>query len=329
MNIESLRSSAIGSCKDCQWKYYLEYYAGISSIANFKASKGTLAHLVLELLAKSKKTEHYKLKDKYSDYKYLLDICWQRFLKDNSDHYEITDKDYKFCQKSIEAVLNTCYNPLNLKVIKTELQFELDINKKGFKTLSGKNCLLRGTIDLVTENDSNTIEVIDYKTGKRTDWITGKVKELEDFQKDIQLRIYDLALYTLFPQYKYRMFTIFYTNDGGPFTVSFSDKERQETIDILRKEFNTIKAIDDPKRLIDDQTRRSEFFKCKKVCSYGKYGPEGSTLNFCDLYYSYYKANGLEKTPRVLQSLTIDKKPIPENSKRNDYNRSNIYKSKL
>ena len=36
------------------------------------------------------------------------------------------------------------------------------------------------TIDLVTKLDDETIEVVDWKTGRRLDWATGEVKDYKN-----------------------------------------------------------------------------------------------------------------------------------------------------
>ena len=77
MKITSLRASTYNTYNDCPWKFYLQYVVGFPSKAGKKALLGTIVHHVLELLAKAKKTGHYKLCDKYSDPEYLLSICFE------------------------------------------------------------------------------------------------------------------------------------------------------------------------------------------------------------------------------------------------------------
>lgn len=338
MNIDYVRASTISTFKDCEFKFYLQYVIGFNSESGRRADYGTVVHAAAELLAKAKKTGHYKLKDKYTDPDYLLKICWDGFYRRNKVTYTNTPKDYKFCRDSLQKIIDTKHlNPLNLNVFKTEHQFEIDLNHPGFsyeyfdikEKLKKKGVLkLRGTIDLITIEDEETLHVIDWKTGKRSDWITGKPKELEDFQKDEQLRIYDLALSVLFPQYKYRMFTIVFINDGGPFTVTFSNKDVPATIDNVRRTFNHIKYVKKPSRLKDDSKKRDQIWKCKHVCHFGKMVDGETGKSLCDLYYNYVKYNSPAEAERKLYELSIRGKPI-EKSRRNDYNRQNIHKAKL
>jgi len=249
MNIEYVRSSSIGTYRDCPHKYFLEYVLQIPCPAGKKALLGTIIHHVLEIMARAKRTGHHKLKDKYIDPKYLLDICWKRYTDEEADRFQFTNADYKFCVKSIDKVLTSLYNPLDLNVIKTEQRFKIPITKPGFefeyhdlatKQVKKGQYEIRGTVDLITQSGKDSIEIVDWKTGKRRCWISGKDKDHESLRDDIQLRLYDLAVSLLYPNYEHIMFTIYYINDGGPFTVAFTPEDREETYQILLKEFNTI-----------------------------------------------------------------------------------------
>lgn len=324
MKISYLRASAINTFKDCQWKYFLDYSVGLQSPAGKKAQLGTIIHAVLEIMAKAKKTGHYKHKDKYTCPNYLLKVVWDRNVRVNPNNFEYLEKDKKFCQELIDIILNSRYSPLKLDILATEKQFEIDLNDKGFGT---PPCKLRGTIDLITREDEETLHIIDWKSGERKDWISGQPKQIEDFEKDIQLLVYNLALYVLYPQYKYRMFTVYFIRDGGPFTVTFGPETIEKTINILRKHYNTILNTEQPSRLKDDAGRSSEKWKCRYVCHFGK------TLNdrdvsLCDQYFHILLKNDIDITSRKIHKLSIEGKPV-DLSPRNDYSRNKIAKASL
>jgi ATP-dependent helicase/DNAse subunit B len=322
MEINYLRASSIGTYKDCQFKYFLDYTCGLQSPAGKKALLGTIFHWIYEALARCKKTGHYKLNDKYSDPNYLLQVAWARFTKENPQ-FEYTKADWKFVHKLVNEMMHSKLNPLKLDILATEKQFEIDLDLPGF----GENCKLRGTIDLVTKLDDETLHVVDWKSGERKDWVTGKPKELDDFQKDIQLRVYDLALRVLYPEYKYRLFTIYYVRDGGPYTVTFSNKDVAESIDAIRKYYNQIKTNNKPKRIKDDRTRSREFFKCKFVCHYGKTKDDNGNV-LCDKFFKLTKNEKIENAQQKIYNLTRNGEAI-EASRRNDYSHSKITKGKI
>jgi hypothetical protein len=79
----------------------------------------------------------------------------------------------------------------NRKILGIEFPFNLVLGKD----INGNDVITTGFIDLVTELDSDTIEVIDHKFGS---WVPG----FDEFSEDIQARLYALISRTLFPQYK-------------------------------------------------------------------------------------------------------------------------------
>lgn len=335
MKINALRASTIGRYDDCPFAFYLEYVCGLSALSGKKASLGTCVHLVAQLLAQAKKVGRDKYPNKYTDPKFLLDVCWPRHLKDNS-HHSYDQKDYEFCEKMVKIILESDINPLSRKILNIEHQFEIQIQKPGFAydyfcSISSQNksghMMLRGTIDLITEVDEETIEVIDYKTGERKSWTTGEPKELEDFYDDTQLLLYNLATHKLYPDYKHRLFTIVYVRDGGPFTVTFTEEDIAKAIDRLRRKFNEIRADDDPKRLKDDKSRK-DAWKCRYVCHYGKTKDERG-VSQCDKYFSILKNNGIEEATKILYGISIEGKSLDSISRRNDYGREGISRATI
>ncbi len=331
MFVEAIRSSSLSTYKDCQWKYFLEYLVGFESLAGKSALLGTICHAVLEVLAKCKKTGHYKLKDKYSDPDYVLDICWNSYFEEYKNTFDLEKADYTFCKKIVATVLSSPLNPLELNIIATEKQFEVDIQKPAFEYKQKdilNDCVkkgffkLRGTIDLITEIDKDTLHIIDWKTGVRKDWLTGKPKEWEDFFKDNQLRLYDLVLDTLYPEYKYKMLTICFIRDGGPFTVSFSDEDRKNTLNDLRKAFLEISQNNKPTRLKDDFLRKDQQWKCRYVCSFGKTKDQDGRSQ-CDTFYNLFQKQSFESATKALYQINISAKK-KDVSRRNDYSHNSI-----
>lgn len=354
MDCKSLRCSSIMAWQDCQFKWYLHNNCGIESVAGKKANLGTCVHQVLELMAKAKKIGRHTKPSKFNDPKYLLDIAWNQMVKNNPDDY--THEDYDFCWQQISNVLESQFHPFKLNIIDVEKQFELRIERDGFDGL-----LFRGTVDLVTQpdpNDNTIIELCDYKTGQRTSWTTGEVKEYEDLQDDIQLRGYNLAIRYIYKPTEVVLFSINFTRDGGVFTVPFGAAEAEETLEEIRRVYNEIITTDVPKRLIDDKRRSREFFKCKYVCQFGMNG-EVEYTNGEDTLFVEMKISKPKEIPQVIefeekeyffvgikqslckkyhnlmrkhtpvlaiphiQDLTVKGQPV---SARNDYNAAGIHK---
>lgn len=333
MKINYLRASGINQYKSCAFKYFLLNVVGLSDVTNFRALLGTCIHRIAEVLAKAKLTGHHdKFCDKYSDPEYLIKICIARYKRTNPE-FVWAKKDEKFVRDAVYWILNSKFNPLNLDIIKTEQQFELEIRKPGFQysyinDLTGQLeegfCKLRGTMDLVLR-EFDVLNCQDYKSGKNLVFGSSTPKTYEDFTKDIQLRVYDVALKTIYPQDDFRVFTLIYTSDGGPFSVAFGPKEYADTIAELRRIYRTILFDNNPSRLKDDPARRyNQSWVCKYVC---KFGPKYS--NTCDQYYSILKKEGIEKATKTIYQLGVDPALKEKLSQRNDYTRSKIFKGTI
>jgi len=356
MQINWLRASSFKTFKDCQFKYFLNHDVGIESKAGKKANLGTITHWVLEQMAKAKRINKHEKHPVLLDPKHLLDVAWKRYTGLYDDH-TYDNKDYKFCVDQINAVLETDYHPYNLDVVATEKQFEIKIDKPGFKEFG-----IRGTIDLITQHGTDILEVIDYKTGERSDWITGEEINERTLKHDIQFRIYDLAIRKIYPGYKNYVYTMFFTRNGGPFTVDFTDEEREHTFDILYKAQQTIRDTEAPSRLKDDKSRSLQLFKCKHVCQFGKTyavlaaqldAPENIILEYlpvgtqmgdiitrdeveylvtdvmtqCDYYHSFLPhVKDAKSLASEIVSLTVKGETV---SARNDYGGPKIYKGTI
>jgi Holliday junction resolvase-like predicted endonuclease len=313
MKINNLRASSIGEYHNCEFKYYLHYDLGLVSTGNAAAEKGTLCHLCLELMAKAKRVHRLKgkrgkPKGKRVNPEYLLDIVFKRFQKNS--RFNLGDEEKEFCRKQVQNALAVPFiNPLNLKVLRTEHQFEITIKKPGFLIQgTGEYLKLRGTIDLITEQDKNTIHIIDYKTGKSTDWITGEDKTHEKLKTDTQLRMYDLAIKYLYPKYKNRIFTLFFTQESKPVTISYDSDEWIKTLEEFRGIFKQIQSNNNPTRLIDIKV--SDQWKCNYVCQFGELAVKFQSDNGQIIIENFRKKKGLVIPEEIVRD-NISYKKLP------------------
>lgn len=326
MQITSASKSSIETAQSCEWLYYLQYICGIRTPSGKSALLGNIVHHVLEMMARQKKNNRHSNDSKRNNYLFLLDICFNHYAAKNPE-IEFSEADKKICAKHIKVVLDGKYHPFKNKIIGIEHGFELELNSKEFayaykdiKTGESKegNFKLRGFIDLIIEHDKDTIEIVDYKTGKYiSDWSTGKDKDIEDFHKDLQLRIYYLACRKAFPQYKNIKLTVYYLYFNKTFTVRM-DGQEEIIIENLRREFLKIKNNNNPTRLKDDSSRSSQHFKCRYVCYFGKVLDEESGKPLCQHYREIYNNNGYHGGTKKIIELTVNNKQINNNNVYND-----------
>lgn len=287
--ISYLRSSSYNTLSICEHKYFITYVLGIDEQSNKKADMGTVVHKVLEVLALNKLAyqshtsffdDHHFGRMSYKDCKDINALTLRCFnlIRKQSSHHTWCDYDLKQCRDWVWKAIkfnNGTYNPRHLTILATEQQFDITINKEEFSfeyLVEGKKIngflSLKGTIDLVVERGPDCIEMIDWKTGQRKDWATGKVKDWKYLQTDPQLMLYIYVLYQLYPDVDYVLGTVFFINNGGPFTISTDRLWLPKIEKMIHKRFTLIQSIQKPMLIKYSQSQK---WKCR-FCQYAKNG---------------------------------------------------------
>ena len=266
----------------CEQQYLFDYVLGYRSPSNKKADKGTIVHKVLEILAFIKYHQQKKDKTFIDDIlgqvdvnNYDLDSIIEKiynYYTSAFSHHEWKKIDYKDCYNWTYKAINYengMFDPRNRDILYPEQEFDIVIDKPWAKynydtpngVLEG-NLAIKGTIDLITKPNNNTVEIIDWKTGRRLNWATGEEKTQEKLEKDPQLMIYYYAVQKLYPEIENCIVTIFFINDGGPFSMTFDKKDIYKTEQLLKEKFKKIQQTTKP--------RLNKTWKCTKLCHYGK-----------------------------------------------------------
>ncbi len=326
MIVTYLRSSSYNTYDFCCHQYFIEYVLGIDSLSNKKAEKGTIVHKTLEVLAHEKLACQNKHKTYTDDIigTHKINALPIKEIHERSYKYYVKNSPYSWNNKDSEDCLEWTHKALSLNggmfdprkrnILVPEVHFDFEIQKKwakfNFKTLDGpvEGCLsMKGTIDLVTKIDKDTIEVIDWKTGQRKNWadITkpgakGEKKTYEELCNDPQLRIYHYALSHLFPEYPNIIITINYINDGGPYTISFNKDDMYITETMMRQRYEAIRQ--------DTLPQQSKGWWCNKFCHYGKNNFTGSNKTICEDVHNELLQIGM---PRTVQQHTMNHDPKP------------------
>jgi hypothetical protein len=286
------RSSSFNAHRGCPMSYYTEYVLGLRGNGNKKADKGTITHKILEVCALCKKAEQDGIKviddgeiglvetDNY-DPEYLAAIASRvyQYYVNKFDYHTgknvWTERDFKDCLSWAWKVLkyrDGMFDPRNRNVVDAEPHFDFelpfewaayDYPKLGLKG----NLALKGTIDLITDVGDGVYEVIDYKTGMRKDWATGKEKNQSNLYDDPQLRLYHYACKHMYPDVNTFLITIYYINTGGPFTIHLQDSDMKKTEEIIRRRYEEIKNTEVP--LTIKETDPKSKWKCRKICHAG------------------------------------------------------------
>jgi len=285
--ITYFRSSSYNTHDDCEQRYYLEYNLGWKGGSNIKADKGTIVHKVLEILAAIKLGQQNnqksivddvvgKVSTKTFNIDDLVDKVFSYYSEQFAQH-PWSSKDLADCRdwaNKARALDNGMFDPLKRTIIAPELHFDFQIDKpwakysynvtdsSGIQSRLEGQLALKGTIDLVTDVGNNMYEIVDWKTGRRLNWATGEEKSYEKLQQDPQLRLYHYAASKVFPDVDQIMITIFFINDGGPFSIIYSKDDLPKTEEMIRKKFELIRNVQVP--------RLNRSWKCTKLCHFGK-----------------------------------------------------------
>ena len=286
MIITYFRSSSYNTHCMCEQQYFFDYVLGYRSPSNKKADKGTIVHKILEILAFIKFTQQKQQETfvddivgevNVNDYD-LTELSTQvyDYYTSSFNHHEWSEKDKKDCFKWAHKAITYAdgmFDPRNRDILYPEQQFDITIDKPWAKYNYGdlKGTLsIKGTIDLITKVNEDTLEIIDWKTGRRLNWATGEEKTQEKLEQDPQLMIYFYAAQKLYPELKHCIVTIYFINDGGPFSMTFDRSDIIKTENLLRTKFEKIKKCNKPKL--------SKSWKCTKLCHYGKNNFSGTDV---------------------------------------------------
>jgi len=304
MNISYFRSSSYHCFNLCQHQYFLNYVLGIPNIVGIKAHKGTIAHKVLEILAKAKLAsqndqsiitddifsnnnipiDQFKT-DSFIEYAYNHAFSYYN----EKDQLCLSDADFREVKRWIYKVINEgTFDPRNFTIISPERYFNLEIKKDWARLPNNKYLTIKGTIDLIVEHD-NSYEIIDWKTGKCMSYISMKPKTYVDLVDDFQLRLYHYAMRKLYPHQKNVLVTIHYINDGGPRTITHDDSNLSI---VEARLYNQFVNIRDCVRPIRRDNAQGIF--CNRICSYGKHFIDNKTQ--CQYIYDQLRLEGMTST---------------------------------
>lgn len=262
MQIKTCSNSAIDTYRFCAFKYYLNYELEIKTSGGKAAIIGNIVHQTFEWMSLLKKKGKINV-----DPIWLFDRAWDMYPHKDLRKYTTRGEsaDYKRTKEIIYKIVDDDnYNPYKLNVIDAEKWFEIDLPGEEFEVNDNgikKQLKVRGYIDLVHKISDNTLEIIDWKSGKRDSPFDTTKMDFYGLSKKLQGGLYYLASILLYPQYKNIVLTFYYIADGGPTTISFDESDIPIILSKLYGHFKTIKQ--------DSSVRRNRSWRCK-MCGYSK-----------------------------------------------------------
>ena len=223
--INYLSASKIKTLDSCTWQYYCSYHLNIPQEKNNGAMRGTIVHNLFELISKEKH-QHY-IKKIYmagcpSKVPQIKKFLLNQFNREGIDlRGEVKPIKVKYGKKNNwETVCDMIMLTMKAefiskdfnKIIGSEHEFNL-IN-------DSPKYAVRGFIDRVEEEDSDTLKILDYKSSAKK--FTG-----EEQASNIQAMIYSLVARKIWKNYKnYKASFLFMRFPDEPYQHSeFSEEE--------------------------------------------------------------------------------------------------------
>lgn len=327
MLVTYVRSSSYNNYDFCQMQYFLTYVLGWQSDSGKKADMGTMTHKVMEILASLKKYQQDNPRKKFleieddkcgkikvnKDEFYtdafvndMVDLSIKKYSEDSKNKFykgdktDVRDTVWTFLKHS-----NGLFDPRYRNIYYPEAHFDIPIEEDWAKfeyEINGKmvkgQLAIKGTIDLTTLVSDDTIEVIDWKTGRRLDWATGEEKDYSKLENDAQLMLYFYAISRLYKDFPNKIMSIFFYKDPEgnvdpkPFSICFGPDDEQRFLEKLKTRFLEIQQNNNPKPM--DPTRTN--FKCKYLCHFCKNNWENTNENMCIYIEKHLKQHGMQET---------------------------------
>jgi ATP-dependent helicase/DNAse subunit B len=192
-----LSASRIKTLESCSWLYWCKYYLKLPEKGNSGALRGTVCHLILELLLKKRHKKHFNSITKEGHIKASkpVDKIVRKFLKkhelltSNEGEQLLLEEDhYELCSDMILVALKNDFFCKGGKLLEPEYEFLIENEDPPYKVM--------GYMDKTATYDKDKkIVISDYKTSKRK--FAG-----EDLDSNLQGLIYSLAATKIWPKLK-------------------------------------------------------------------------------------------------------------------------------
>lgn len=324
MYVTYLRSSSMGTHRLCEFQYAIQYQLNDRGRPNWRTEVGSMVHKGLELLARQKvawqKDEPTFFDEEVGKTYDAATLTLEQAAREAFVHYSTknlsqttwTEEHYEDVLQNVKNVVehrDGLFDPRKRNIVSPELFFDFALDDLPWSYYSYRDphdgsrveghLRLKGTIDLVTEVDKDTLEYVDYKSGRMFDWAKELDKDFDLLTRDEQLLLYFVALTRLFPHYKHIIVTIIYSREQAPWTIVFDrDKDIKLALDTIRKCFERIKNTMRPKRIWNNPEKRKS--TCLRFCHYGKTVHPESGKRLCQHYYDEVQQLGLDRAMKKL-----------------------------
>ena len=275
MYSKTFSASSMKTYLMCPFKYYMRYDLKLKQQQSHYSCFGKIIHHILQVCARFKARYNTHIQKPRLDKLILATLDRTNLFQLYQKKSLVRDRD-----EVVGDISGMVYDimgrqgpsqPMNHNIIAAEQRFEFNISKQ----CSNDTFKFIGYIDLCVKHDDDTIQIIDYKTGKA-------VLNYKTVNQDIQSRLYDLAASKMFPD---NDIIITFENirpDKKSVSTVFHQQQRNEFEGYLFDLAFEIKH-NTQMRLVRRPYQHDKYvsYKCKYLCGY--YEKE------CDRCYKKYE----------------------------------------
>ena len=183
---KALSASRIKMLQSCSWQYFCRYHISLPDTTNSGAQRGTVCHLVFELLLEPRHRNHYNLIIEANSI--VGSKAINRLIKKHVKKVSLTEEDYQLIDEMILVGLKHDFYCKGGEIVEPEYKFTIENESPKYK--------ITGFIDKpVIYKKEGIISIKDYKSSKKR--FSG-----EDLEVNVQAMLYSLAAKSLWPDLK-------------------------------------------------------------------------------------------------------------------------------
>ncbi len=275
-----LSASRIKTLESCSWLYWCKYELGLPDTTNSGALRGSICHLIFELLLDSKHKKHFKIITENKTIEASKPV--NRLVKKHLKKSKILDSEnYDLVNEMIVVGLRNDFYVEGSELLDPEFEFDITNDEPSYRIF--------GFIDKAAKlKKKKEILISDYKSSK------SKFKG-DDLESNVQAMIYSLVAKKTWPKLKPVVEFIFLRFPRKPVQrLEFSDdtlKGFEYYLEQIYKQISNFTKEDAESNFAADKPIPKEGFSGKLMCGFATYPGQlkknGDLMWHCPYKFSF------------------------------------------
>lgn len=309
-----LSASRIKTLQGCSWQYWAKYHLKLPDKSNTGALRGTICHLVLEMILNKMRKDHFETMISSGSIKacpsvYRLVRKHAKALGDKHGFNLLDPEHMDLMDSMIINAFNYDFFGDGHKKIEGEEEFLLENEDPKYK--------VTGFIDKSIEFKNNKYKIVDYKSSKAK-FVKGEL------DTNLQAMIYSLANKKKNPKAKSLVEFLFLKfSRAASQTVEFSDEELSGFEYFLAGVYHLINNFSEKEARSNfaadkKMPKKDEGFKGPLLCGFAKYPgqlkKDGNPMWHCSCKWemNYFVLVDSESGSVLMSDMEKENLPLPE-----------------